>query len=126
MVLILTDEDVALSVLSELRDLGHDVLTAHEAGLANKRIPDSELLARATDLGRVVLTMNRKDYRRLHRSGVQHAGIILSTRSSPQAVASRVHEALTTFPSLTNRCINVRADQVEEVSRGSRIFPERR
>jgi hypothetical protein len=34
------DEDVDYDVVLALRGLGHDVLTAQEAGQANRRIPD--------------------------------------------------------------------------------------
>jgi len=58
------DENFPLRVVEELRRLGHDVLTAFEDGRANKSITDAELLERATQLDRVVLTLNRLDFKR--------------------------------------------------------------
>jgi hypothetical protein len=41
------DEDFSLPVVEELRRLGHDVLTAQEAGQANLGVTDSAVLALA-------------------------------------------------------------------------------
>ena len=40
-----SDEDFSLPVVEELRNLGHDVLTAQEAGRSNQGISDSRVLA---------------------------------------------------------------------------------
>lgn len=61
------DEQYPYPVVKCLRDLGHDVLTVQEAGLANQRIPDDEVLAFATEIDRAVITQNRKDFIQLHR-----------------------------------------------------------
>ncbi len=56
---------------------------------------DQELLARATELGRAVLTLNRLDFKRLHRSEPNHNGIIICTED-PDRVgqAQRIVESL--------------------------------
>jgi len=46
------DENFPLRAVEEPRRLGHDVLTAFEDGRANLSIPDEDLLARATQIGR--------------------------------------------------------------------------
>ena len=53
------DEDFPLSVVEELRRLGHDVLTAQEDGHQSK--PDSDVLARAHSLGRAIATSKVKN-----------------------------------------------------------------
>jgi hypothetical protein len=54
-----TDENFSLAVVKFLRDLDHDVLTVQEAGKANQKIPDDEVLAFATStMERTVLTGN--------------------------------------------------------------------
>ena len=73
------DENFALAVVLELRRLGHDVLTALEDGRANQKIPDDKVLERAAELGRAVLTINRKDFKRLHDANNNHAGIFICT-----------------------------------------------
>ena len=67
------DENFPLPVVAELRRFGHDVLTAFEDGRANKSSPDDTVLARSHKLGRVLLTINRSDFRRLHAGGQAHA-----------------------------------------------------
>jgi predicted nuclease of predicted toxin-antitoxin system len=60
------DENFPLRVVQELRSLGYDVLTALEAGQANQRIADADVLAFAASLDRAILTVNRRDFIRLH------------------------------------------------------------
>lgn len=47
-----TNENFPIRVVQHLREMGHDVLTSHEAGKANQRIPDHEVLAYAAELDR--------------------------------------------------------------------------
>jgi predicted nuclease of predicted toxin-antitoxin system len=54
------DENFPLPVVEELRKLGHDVLTAHEAGNTGKQLPDEDVLAFAVKEERLLLTLNRK------------------------------------------------------------------
>jgi hypothetical protein len=91
--LLYADENFPFPTVEELRQLGHDVLTAQEDG--RTATPDPDLLARAHALGRVVLTYNRRHYERLHRQGAAHTGI-LSAKQDPNhlALAARVHAAL--------------------------------
>ena len=62
-----------------MRRLGHDVLTALYDGRANQAITDADLLARATELKRALITLNRQDFKRLHLQIPNHAGIIICT-----------------------------------------------
>ena len=82
------DENFPLRVVEGLRRLGHDVLTALEDGKANQSIPDKDLLARATAHQRALLTLNRLDFKRLHREMPNHAGIIICTEDP-----DRTHQA---------------------------------
>lgn len=110
MAAIYANENFPRRVVIELRLLGHDVLTSHEAGRANQMVPDDEVLRFATEQGRAVLTLNRLDFFRLHRStGGQHAGIIACTRDdeNPAAFASRIHTAIAGVSSLTGQLVRV-------------------
>ena len=60
------DEQFPYEVVEHLRNFGHDVLTVQEAGNANLKIPDDRVLDFASSNERVVLTLNRKDFKRLH------------------------------------------------------------
>jgi hypothetical protein len=90
-----SNENVPIDVVTELRRLGHDVLTSYEAGNANTRIADPQVLSFGSSSGRVVLTNNRRDFIRLHRSGAAHAGVIVFTFNPDSVgIAIRVHSAL--------------------------------
>lgn len=73
------DENFPLDVVSELKNLGHDCLTALEDERANQKISDKEVLQRAIELDRAVLSINRVDFKRLHQKDENHAGIIICT-----------------------------------------------
>ena len=91
--LLYADEDFSLPVVDHLRSLGHDVLTVQEDGQSGS--DDADVLARASNLGRAVLTFNRRHFERLHRQGVAHAGIVSATRDDDDsALALRIHDAL--------------------------------
>ncbi len=87
------DEDFAFPVVEELRQLGHDVVTAQEDGRTSA--DDPEILSRAHALGRAVLTYNRRHFEKLHNRGVMHSGILSATHDSDfPALATRIHRAL--------------------------------
>jgi predicted nuclease of predicted toxin-antitoxin system len=91
-----------------LRALGHDVLTTQEAGNAGQAIPDQEVLDFATRDGRAVLTLNRRDFIRLHKSGGAHAGIVVCSEDlDPAAQAERVHEAVASLAALAGQLVRV-------------------
>jgi hypothetical protein len=91
-----------------LRALGHDVLTTQEAGNAGHAIPDHEVLDFATRSGRAVLTLNRRDFIRLHKSGLAHAGIVVCTEDTdPAAQATRVHDSIRSLATLVGQLVRV-------------------
>ncbi len=110
MAAIYANENFPRRVVNELRLLGHDVLTSQEAGRANQMVPDDEVLTFATLQQRAVLTLNRLDFFRLHRStSGQHAGIIACTRDdeNPGAFALRIHSAITGMTSFAGQLVRV-------------------
>lgn len=100
MAALYSNENIPLAVVDELRRLGHDVLTTYEAGKANKAIPDEDVLSFATEQKRCVLTLNRRDFRRLHQqTNGAHAGIIMCTADRDYTgQAKRIHEAIGKAP----------------------------
>ncbi|MGH9823544.1 MAG: DUF5615 family PIN-like protein [Blastocatellia bacterium] len=54
-------------------------LTTYEDGRANQSISDQDVLARASALGRTVLTLDRVDFKRLHRAHPEHWGMVICT-----------------------------------------------
>jgi hypothetical protein len=102
------DEDFDHPIVDELRRLGHDVLTVHEAGQGNRRIPDDAVLAFAIARGRAVLTFNRRHYIRMHLSSQAHAGIVVCTwDADAAALASRIDTALSNCPTLDSQLIRI-------------------
>lgn len=97
-----------MEVVRQLRQLGHNVLTSYEAGQANQRIPDDEVLAFATRQDRIVVTLNRMDFIRLHKQGVSHGGIVVCT-SDPdfQRQAERIDAALADRGVMENQLVRV-------------------
>jgi uncharacterized protein with PIN domain len=90
------DEDFAFPVTEELRRLGHDVLTVQEDDKEGTN--DSEVLARAHELGRVILTHNRRHFERLHKQGADHNGIVSATHDTNfSSLAARINHALNGF-----------------------------
>jgi hypothetical protein len=93
MAILYADENFHFPVVAELRNLGHDVLTAHQAGQAGQRIPDPAVLAYAINHGRGVLTHNRKHFIKLHKKGIRHFGILVCTYDEDfLALAQRIHK----------------------------------
>ena len=102
------DEDVPLPVVEELRWLGHDVLTIFEDGKANQRYPDASVLQDAITHGRIVVTLNRRHFRRLHAEGASHAGIVLRTCDPDfEGQARRIHELLSTRKTMNGQLVLV-------------------
>jgi predicted nuclease of predicted toxin-antitoxin system len=102
------DEQFPYLATSRLRELGHDILTVQSAGRANQSIPDDEVLAFATAQSRAVLTLNRRDFVRLHRESQDHAGIITCTDDADKVrLAERIDLALQAEATLISQLIRV-------------------
>jgi hypothetical protein len=102
------DENFPLQVVEALRRLGHDVLTAHEAGQANRRIIDPAVLDFASAAGRAVLTLNRWDFVGLHSKNPAHAGIVVCTPDPDvDAQAARIGVAVRGVGSLQGLLLRV-------------------
>ena len=103
-----TNENIALGVVARLRELGHDVLTSHDAGRANQRIPDEKVLRDATGEDRALITHNYTDFRDIHRDGAVHAGIIAPTVDTDfTALATRIDEVLAQENPLPEKLVRV-------------------
>jgi hypothetical protein len=102
------NENFPLPVVMELRQLGHDVLTTYESGRAGTAIPDDEVLAFAVAEKRVLLTINRKHFIRLHRQQPEHAGIMVCTFDLDfVALAQRIHKALEVQPDMNGQLLRI-------------------
>jgi predicted nuclease of predicted toxin-antitoxin system len=102
------DENFPLQVVQALRALGHDVLTALDAGNANQALPDEQVLGYATQNDRAVLTLNRREFIRLHTQQPDHAGLIVCTQDpDADGQAARIHAALAQIESPKGSLIRV-------------------
>ncbi|NQE32334.1 DUF5615 family PIN-like protein [Microcoleus asticus] len=102
------DEQFPKRVVEWLRTLGHDVLTVQEAGNANQKIPDEEVLAFAVSIDRAILTLNRRHFIRLHTLEQDHAGIIVcKDDSNREQLALRINEAIANRESAISLLIRV-------------------
>lgn len=105
---IYADENFPRPAVEKLRRLGHDVLTLADAGKSDQAVPDEEVLALAVTAGRVLVTLNRKHFIRLHQQQPNHAGIIVCT-FDPNfvALAQRIDDVLQTQGSLDGQLLRV-------------------
>lgn len=102
------DENFPFPAVEELRRLGHDVLTIHEGGQAGRAVPDEEVLAFAVMETRILITLNRKHFVRLHQMRGEHAGIIVCTFDPDfRSLAQRVHAALMAQPQMDGQLVRI-------------------
>ena len=97
-----SNENFPLLTVLKLRELGHDVVTALEAGNANQRAADEAVLSYAISGNRAVLTINRKHFIALHHRMPAHCGIVVCSLDADfTGQANRIHEAIALHPDLT-------------------------
>lgn len=102
------NENFPVPVVEFLRELGHDVITVAETGKAEQSWPDENVLDFATHDDRILLTLNRKHFIRLHRQRQDHAGIIVCTFDPDFAgQAQRIGAALGSKADLRGELIRV-------------------
>ena len=103
-----SNENFPLPAVERLRALGHDVLTSYEAERANKALPDAQVLEFATGEKRVLLTLNRLHFLRLHRQQPSHAGIVVCSFDPDfEALAARIHNAVSNLASFDGQLLRV-------------------
>lgn len=108
MAALYANENFPVEVVRHLRLLGHDVWTTHDAGRSNQGIEDDAVLRFAAENGRCVVTINRKDFMRLHKAGAEHAGIIVCTENRDyEAFARRIDEAIRAAGDLAGQLVRV-------------------
>jgi len=101
---LFTDEHIDPKLAQTLNGRGFDVLSCHEAGRANQRIPDDDQLAYAAAQGRALLTFNVADFVAIDvnwkQAGRRHAGIIVSReiRNLSELLQRVEHHLLTVTP----------------------------
>jgi predicted nuclease of predicted toxin-antitoxin system len=108
MACLYADEQFPRAIVEFLCSMDHDILTVQEAGQANKKIPDDQVLAFAVREHRAILTMNRRHFVRLHSLQPDHFGIIVCTGNEDfESLARRINEAILLVDSLKGKLIRV-------------------
>ncbi|MFQ5740008.1 MAG: DUF5615 family PIN-like protein [Acidobacteriota bacterium] len=102
------NENFPRPTVEALRRLGHDVLTTAESGKAGQAILDADVLAFAGVEQRIVVTLNRRHFIRLHHTAPTHAGIVVCTFDPDfTALALRIHTALEARPPMAGQLVRV-------------------
>lgn len=84
------------------------MLTAYEAGQANRGVPDPDVLDFATSLGRAVVTLNRRHFISLHKRAPTHAGIVVCAQDPDvERQTARIDAALRQAGSLNGLLLRV-------------------
>ena len=105
---VYANENFPFSVVEELRRLGHDVVTSLESGNAGRAVADPEVLAFAVSRQRVLVTLNRRHFIRLHHGNRSHFGIIVCTFDPGfEALARRIHDALIQQPDMSGQLVRI-------------------
>ena len=104
---LLADENFPYPVVKALRQIGHDVVTLADVGRAGEGLTDEAILALAMADNRVVVTLNRKHFIRLHDRAPQHAGIVVCTLDLDfVGQAGRINTTLANASTLTGASLN--------------------
>lgn len=107
-----SNENFPFPVVEELRHFGHDVLTIQETGGANQAMIDEEVLAFANEKQRILLTLNRRHFIRLHNKRQPHAGILACTFDPDfSAFAKRIDDAIQTEGNFAQKVVRVNRPQ---------------
>lgn len=107
-----TNENIPRPVAEKLRELGHDVLTVTESGNSGQAFSDGEVLDFASRQGRILVTLNRRHFVRLHMDGATHAGIIVCTVDPDfQRQAKAISAAVKNNPDVKEKLIRINRPQ---------------
>lgn len=103
------DQNFPARVVELLRNLTHDVLTAKEAGNVGVGMSDEDILAFAHSHHRAILTINRRDFVKLHDLEMPHSGIIICAENTDrEKMARQINESIFWVSSLSGNLIRVK------------------
>ena len=107
-----SNENFPLPVSEKLREYGHDVLTIQETGRANQAMTDEDVLAFSHKENRILLTLNRRHFIRLHNKGQAHAGILACTFDPDfSTFAARIDREIRLEPDFSGKLVRVNRPQ---------------
>lgn len=89
------NENFPLPAAIALKELGHDVLTMLDTGQTGQGMSDEAVLEFVRQEGRILLSLNRKHFIRLHHLHPDHMGIIVCSFDPDfSALAHRIHHVI--------------------------------
>ena len=102
------DENFPQPVVEALRRVGHDIVTMADIGQAGKSLGDRAVLDLAASDDRILLTLNRRHFVRIHGSGQVHAGLVVCTFDPDfESQAGRIDAAIRGCPSPARQLLKV-------------------
>jgi hypothetical protein len=105
---LLADENFPFPVVEALRGFGYDILRLNDLGKAGQALTDVAVLKLASDDSRAVLTLNRKDFVRLHQSIPDHSGIVVCSFDLDfDGQAKRIRAALAAHSLIAGQLLRV-------------------
>lgn len=105
---IYANENFPLRTVEELRKLGHDVLTVLEADKAGLAESDESVLRYASEDSRILLTLSRKHFIRLHNDHPGHAGIVVCSFDPDfEGQARRIHVVIESEEPMRGKLVRV-------------------
>jgi hypothetical protein len=108
MALLYSNENFPFPVVEKLRQLGHNVLTMQDADQTGQSMPDEAVLDFANEANRILLTLNRKHFIRLHNQQKHHNGIVVcSFDPNFDNLAYRIHRAINENPKLSGQLVRI-------------------
>jgi hypothetical protein len=107
-----TNENFPLPAVEELRKRGHDVLTIQETGKAGQAMTDEEVLDFANQERRILLTLNRRHFIKLHNKRHRHSGILACTFDPDfSALAKRIDNSIRGENDLSQKVVRINRPQ---------------
>ena len=108
MALLYSNENFPFPVVEKLRQLGHNVLTMQDADQTGQSMPDEAVLDFANEANRILLTLNRKHFIRLHNQQNHHNGIIVCLFDPNfDNLAYEIHEVVKENPKLSGQLVRI-------------------
>ena len=103
-----TNENMPLPVAEELRNLGHDVLTVAESGNGGTAFPDHAVIDFAISQNRILVTLNRRHFIKLHMENSSHSGIVVCSFDPDfKGQARKIHDIVSTQESMQGQLTRI-------------------
>jgi tetraacyldisaccharide-1-P 4'-kinase len=108
MISLYANENFPMPVVLALRKLGIEVTTTSDVGKSDQAISDDDVLNFAIEHEMAVITLNRKDFIKLHRQNSNHFGIMVCTfNPNFEEQAEQIYEVIMRTDTLKNVLLRI-------------------